>query len=229
MLIRIALALIAMLVSAPCAAQEQNPVTVKEWREILTGNLTDDDNLLRLATSYSNESTALLRSGDRPAGLRKSLVSLVLTKHVHDRKERMGGRVERSAIDSVNGLQTAMLEAGVPQGLMRQTAANLGSALGEISTAMVIKERPTPRPATMAERKAMMAVIKSKLIDPTSPIFGRADVVGNQACFTVNAKNRFGGYTGNQEAVLEFNPKTKAWTGGTMINYPHGVCLDAAR
>lgn len=83
-------------------------------------------------------------------------------------------------------------------------------------------------PATIAERKAMIALIRRHLVDPTSPLFGRADVIGNVACFTVNAKNRFGGYTGNQEAVFEFNSATKTWTGGGMITYPHGVCLDSA-
>lgn len=229
MIVRVVLALVVMIFSTPLVAQANKVVTASEWRGVLGDEATDDDSLLSLSTRYSSESTDLLNAGERAAGLRKSLISLVLTKHVHDRKERAGEGVERQAVESVNGLQRALTEVGISPSLMKQSAANLATVLGDKPSQMAIKARPTPRPATAAERRAMIAVIKSRLIDPTSPIFGRADIVGNEACFTVNAKNRLGGYTGNKEAVLRFDPKTKTWSGGGTIDYPHGVCLDAAR
>lgn len=227
MMIRIAFMLIALLASAPLAAQERTAIRVEEWREVLSGVPTnDDDSVLNVATRYSKESTGLVNAGNRAEALHKSMIVLVLTRQIHDRKEREGSSVGRQDADSINGLQNALVGAGLLQSTIRQSAVNLGLVLGEKPTNMVIKVRSGPRPATAAERTAMIAAIKKNLIDPTSPLFGRADVVGNQACFTVNSKNRFGGYTGNQEAVLYFNPATKAWTGGGMINYPHGVCLD---
>lgn len=229
MVIRTAVALVALLASAPLAAQARAEIAVEEWREVLSGVPTDDDDsVLKVATRYSNESTALINTGNIPEAIHKSMISLVLTRQIHDRKEREGSSVGRQDSDSINGLQTALVGAGLSQTTIRQSAVNLGKILGEKPASMVIKVRQGPRPATAAERAAMIAVIKKDLIDPTSPLFGRADVIGNQACFTVNSKNRFGGYTGNQEAVLYLNPKTKAWTGGGMINYPHGVCLDTA-
>lgn len=59
------------------------------------------------------------------------------------------------------------------------------------------------RPQTLAEKKAVEAVVKPHLKDPNSAIFqhpplqlsGRND--GKLYCGYVNAKNSYGGYTGN--------------------------------
>jgi len=227
MLIRFAIIMFAVLASAPLRAQPVELIAAEEWREVLAGVTTDDDDsVLKVATRHSVESTTLLNAGNRSAALHDSVIALVLTRHVFERKERKGTPVANQDVAAVNGLQTALVAAGMSPGVMRRSAANLGVILGEAPTTMVIKSRPAQRPATAAERAAMTTVIRGRLIDPTSPIFGRADIVGNQACFTVNARNRLGAYTGNREAVLYLNPKTHTWTGGGMIDYPHGVCLD---
>lgn len=229
MIFRVAVASIAVFAAAPLSAQMQveKAISVDEWRQALSDVSTDDDDsILNLATRYTNESTDLINSGNRAEALHKSTMALVLTQHIFARKEREGHPAGRRDVDASGRLQTTLIGAGVPLGVMKLSAANLGLVLGQPAASMAVKVRATPRPATAAERTAMISVIKRGLIDPTSPLFGRADIVGNQACFTVNAKNRFGGYTGNQEAVLYFNAKTKTWTGGGTINYPHGVCLD---
>ncbi|MCX7140800.1 MAG: hypothetical protein NT123_06820 [Proteobacteria bacterium] len=51
------------------------------------------------------------------------------------------------------------------------------------------------------EDDAKIAVLAA-LKDPDSAKFGRFKAYGEQACFTVNARNSFGGYTGDQQAFL---------------------------
>lgn len=218
------------LVPVPVEAQTENAVTVAEWRKLLANVATDDDDaMLNVSSGAINASTALINAGDRAEALRKSMMGLVLSRHIMDRKERQGHRIDRDQIQSTNTLQNTLVDAGVSLVLMRKSAVNLGIALNEPPTTMMIKAPLKIRPATPAERAAMISVVKNSLIDPTSPIFGRADVVGNQACLTVNSKNRFGGYTGNQEAVLYYNSLTKTWKSGGTIDLPHGVCLDISK
>lgn len=227
MLIHVAAAIVVLLASAPLAPQFRPAISVEEWREVLSGVRTeDDDSLLKVSSRYSEQSTAMIKSGNRQEATHKSLISLVLTKQIHFRMQQKGLLVERQHIDAANQLQTALEATGFSQSALTQSAINLGMVLNERPATMVIQVRQNPRPATAAERAAMIVAIKEDLIDPTAPLFGRADVVGYQACLTVNSKNRYGGYTGNQEATLYFNPKTKVWTGGGITNIPHGVCLD---
>jgi hypothetical protein len=73
----------------------------------------------------------------------------------------------------------------------------------------------------------MIAAVRSGLIDPNSALYGAAHVVGNAACLTVNAKNRLGGYSGNQEALLVRDTRTKRWVSGGTNDVPHELCLEA--
>ena len=60
------------------------------------------------------------------------------------------------------------------------------------------------------EATAKKAVLGS-LKDPESARFGKFSLAGKQgACFTVNAKNSMGGYTGDQQAYL-VREGEKAW------------------
>lgn len=223
----IAIAIVAILVPASVEAQTENAVTVAEWREVLANVATDDDDaLLNVWIEVMNASNDLIDAGNFSAALHKSTMGLVLSRHIIDRKEREGHRNDRDHILSTNNMQSALLKAGISLASMKKSAVNLGIAINETPTTMMIKASPKVRPATPAERAAMISVVRNNLIDPTSPIFGRADVVGNQACLTVNSKNRFGGYTGNKEAVLSYNSKKRTWNGGAIIGLPHGVCLD---
>lgn len=53
-----------------------------------------------------------------------------------------------------------------------------------------------------AEKAAISDAIRRHLIDPESARFGPITVHRSYACATVNSKNRFGGYAGNQQALL---------------------------
>jgi hypothetical protein len=54
------------------------------------------------------------------------------------------------------------------------------------------------RPLSTAETKLIQAAVADKLIDPSSPMFKMypLSAKGDKYCGEVNAKNRFGGYTG---------------------------------
>ena len=47
--------------------------------------------------------------------------------------------------------------------------------------------------------------VRERLFDPASAIFGEVHISrnGNQACVAFNSKNQVGGYTGEQEALVE--------------------------
>ena len=45
----------------------------------------------------------------------------------------------------------------------------------------------------------------ARMIDPDSVKFGKITVLQNKACATYNAKNRFGGYIGDQQAYMEMD------------------------
>ena len=51
------------------------------------------------------------------------------------------------------------------------------------------------------EQLIKQAVLE-RLTDPDSAKFGKITVVKNNACATVNAKNKFGGYTGDKQVSL---------------------------
>lgn len=73
------------------------------------------------------------------------------------------------------------------------------------------------------ESEAKKAVI-SNLKDPDSAKFGKFTLVDNRgACLTVNARNAFGGYTGDQQATLI---KTKGeWDVVAIDALSHETCL----
>lgn len=54
----------------------------------------------------------------------------------------------------------------------------------------------------LAEKTEITDSIRRHLLDPDSAKFGSITVHQGLACATVNSKNRFGGYVGDQEAIL---------------------------
>lgn len=50
-------------------------------------------------------------------------------------------------------------------------------------------------------RFAATDAVKSRLKDPESARFGEIDVINNIACGSLNGKNSFGGYSGNQRFI----------------------------
>ena len=61
-----------------------------------------------------------------------------------------------------------------------------------------------------AEKNAITDAVRHNLIDPDSAKFGPVTVHKGLACATVNSKNRFGGYAGDQEAIL-FKQEPHGW------------------
>ncbi len=69
----------------------------------------------------------------------------------------------------------------------------------------VLAAQGVPYTLSPAEIESVQKGVRSKLKDPTSPLFGDMKaVIKNEAvtvCGIVNAKNSFGGYTGDQQYI----------------------------
>jgi len=74
------------------------------------------------------------------------------------------------------------------------------------------------------ESEAKKAVLGS-LKDPDSAKFGKFTQVNEKsACFTVNARNSMGGYTGDQQAQLM--KVENAWVVIDIDELSHDMCID---
>ena len=71
-----------------------------------------------------------------------------------------------------------------------------------------------------AARKAVAASLK----DPGSSKFGQFTTVSNDGCLTVNAKNAYGGYTGDQQALV--SKIEGKWIVIGVEAWSHTACVD---
>jgi hypothetical protein len=70
-------------------------------------------------------------------------------------------------------------------------------------------------------QKAVLDILK----DPDSAKFGElTQVTDDSACFTINAKNAFGGYTGQQQALL-IRTDSKWVAAGILKDISHDMCV----
>lgn len=212
-------------------ASQPTAIGVDEWRSLLADTSADPVALIQLSTTNSGRATDLIRSGDVEEGRRLSIVSFVLSAHVVEKMRREGQSGYRQLANALRDNQSALVDGGTPLVSLNLSASNLSLALGQTPSATpfrALAPPPAPRPATGAERRVLLAIISRNLIDPTAPIFGRADIVGEKACVTVNSRNRFGGYTGNQVAIFAYSPELREWALGGIANVPHSACLNTS-
>lgn len=74
------------------------------------------------------------------------------------------------------------------------------------------------------ESEAKKAVLK-ELKDPDSAKFGNFVQIGDSyACLTVNAKNSLGGYTGDQQALLE--KSDGKWIAFSITDVSQDFCVN---
>ena len=67
-------------------------------------------------------------------------------------------------------------------------------------------------------------VVKETLKDPDSAKFGEFTEINDRlACLTVNAKNGFGGYIGERQALLR--RVDGEWSMASMVDTPHETCV----
>ena len=85
--------------------------------------------------------------------------------------------------------------------------------------------------AACSNTSAIEDAVRENLVDPDSAKFGKVVEFtkkggGQMACVMVNAKNRMGGYTG-EEAFLLMRDEEGNWTslgsGGELLNCAHWV------
>jgi hypothetical protein len=72
---------------------------------------------------------------------------------------------------------------------------------------------------------AVKDAVLEDLIDPESARFGEISYSkdGNHACVEVNAKNRMGGYTGDQQMFVD--RADGEWTAGYSLDISHDQCV----
>lgn len=222
---------IVLAVSTAFQAAPIQPFSADDWRSTLSGTDINEQSLTDLSVSLSNRSTELIRSGRRDEATRITIASYTLSKYI-SRISSLDSEYIRRLDNSLERLKSSVLESGVSQSAFDITERNLVEIIGQptsLSQRQVARASPPPRSATQRERTAIIAVIRQGLIDPTSPIFGPIDIIGDKACATVNSKNRYGGYTGNQEAILAYDSELREWALGGIINMPHSACLAPRR
>lgn len=83
-----------------------------------------------------------------------------------------------------------------------------------------------------SDASAATDAVRKSLKDPESAEFGAFDISIEKdnkkwACLTVNARNSFGGYTGDQEAML--TQENGKWEVVSTVDWSHSQCLEAAK
>lgn len=84
--------------------------------------------------------------------------------------------------------------------------------------------------AACGQESAVQKVVRESLIDPGSAKFGKSTFTKgakgeSYACLTVNSKNRMGGYTGDQQAVL-VKSKDEDWMVVGTQPMTHDQCVE---
>lgn len=215
-----ALALTPLVADLAHAGLNQQ-ISEEDWRNVLGEGPSDDTILITRSTELLTESTKAQNAGASDEAMRKRVMGLVLARYVNDRTTVRTSTV-RANYRALNKAEAALFEQGVSGVELKAARIALEAVLGKVRPYVP----PASRVATKLERSRFIEIMRNNLIDPESAIYGDAHVIGNSACMTVNSKNRFGGYTGKQEAVFDFDPTTRKWGGGAVLNLPHGVCID---
>jgi len=84
------------------------------------------------------------------------------------------------------------------------------------------------RTQTSSDETKIQEAVRRSLKDPTSALFGTLTLVPpNGACQTVNARNEFGGYTGNQQAVVV--KMNGLWQPIEAYKMSHEECISAVK
>ena len=112
-------------------------ITIPEWRRLLKDVPIDNDSVARLATAYLKKSTALLNSGERAAGLRNTMIGLLLAQYVDERKSGDGELVSSRAIEAITESEAALVDAGVDLDTLKLSAENLRLSLKEQAGVLV--------------------------------------------------------------------------------------------
>lgn len=80
-----------------------------------------------------------------------------------------------------------------------------------------------------SDTSAVKNAVKENLVDPSSAEFGEITIVngtfGKLACATVNARNSFGGYTGDQQITLKHMDEAGWMWVGESPSGSHEGCI----
>lgn len=83
--------------------------------------------------------------------------------------------------------------------------------------------------STNTEEAKIQEAVRLSLKDPGSAQFGRLTLITpTKACQTVNARNVYGGYTGDQQAIVMKMEKL-GWVSIAIHQIPHSQCISVAK
>lgn len=83
----------------------------------------------------------------------------------------------------------------------------------------------TPKAPKLSKDEAAARAATAKLLrDPASARFGQFTPAGDGGCLTVNAKNAYGAYPGDSQAVLV--KSEGAWFAAAIEDMTHEKCVD---
>lgn len=221
---RLAIALSAIFLSQSIIAQDIQAISKDDWVETFQSREIDFESAMEISTSLLSSSTEKTRSGDMDAAKKLSVMGLVLSKHLSEINPERGSASWTRNRSSLDGLEEALIQAGISPEVIRQSSLNL-EAVSPLSPSLAARPTTPPIPSTAparaptaAERQQITNAIKLRMIDPDSlkvihivvypPINGMKG-----ACATINGRNRLGGYTGNQNMNLYF--EDGGWTTGS--------------
>lgn len=225
-------------------------ISVEYWRSFLSksSDVKDASSLAEKSISAARESTRLLREGKRMEGLALSIEAHALGQQAHVWTEHEGGERQSTLDQYTEALRKSregLIYAGVRPEVLDTSIANLREALSDTpgfqsppssqapsatakNKTKELRVQPQSRSPTVTERAAMEAGVKKALFDPTSPLFGEAVIVNEKyGCLAVNAKNRFGGYTGEQW-MLVAKSERNIWTSFARIGEQRHLCVQVA-
>jgi hypothetical protein len=101
---------------------------------------------------------------------------------------------------------------------------NMASHEECVNTLTLYAKRAAAKSKGSDEPECKKAVLKS-LNDPDSAKFGKLTVEGARACLTVNARNSLGGYTGDQQAILQVEDNGFEWKVLDITQLSHESCV----
>lgn len=224
------LCVIAML--APTQSHSQisalKPISQAEWQALLgpgSQNFSSAE-LLSLSTKASAEASNFAASGNRDGAFAATLKAISLSKGGQalsaDKTSEEWTRNQAAA----RQLAEVLLSVGVPESVLDRSLENLLAVLAPTRQSKPQSNRPIA--VTGGEQAKIRAAVREVLNDPESGRFGALSLVrSDRACQTVNAKNKFGGYTGDQQAmVLKLEGR---WYALHVADVSHDQCLTVVK
>jgi len=214
-----------------------NPISKSEWLDLLQGRNIDEKVTYDISAQLKEMITKSIKLGDRRTELRKTLMVVVLNRYFSERNHEKGTTVWSRNSQTLDDLQRILTDSGISADTLAESARELEMVLPNNPPAKSVaggkslarsgntKKGEIPRPASVIGRQSIIEAVSQDLKDPSSARYGEITVFNGRACATVNAKNSFGGYTGNQQAMALYSKESSRWISVLIQGVSHSSCI----